>query len=99
MEIREAGVGQVMWEPRSLQHRKLRAGGGGQGKKGYLGNPYFAGSRIHHSRASSRAPITINSVPGAKNATLGKQVQPTIWTGQDRPGQAASMSQGGDRWW
>lgn len=61
--------------------------GEGQGKKGYLGNPYFAGSEIHHSRATGRAPITISPVPGAKNTTLGKQVQPTIWRGKTDKGR------------
>jgi hypothetical protein len=87
-----------MWEPEACSIGSMELGAG-QGKKGYLGNPYFAGSGILHSRATSRAPLTIGPVPGAKNTTLGKQVQPTIWRGQDRQGQAASMSPGSDRWW
>lgn len=97
MEIKEAGVGQAMWEPEACSTESMEWGRGM--KEGVSRNPYVAGNGIHHSRATSRTPITIGPVPGAKNTTLGKQVQPTIWRGQDRQGQAASMSQGGDRWW
>lgn len=62
---------------RSLQHRKQE----GQGKKGYLGNPNFAGGGICHSRTTDRAPITVGPVPGAKDTAVGRQVHPTIWRG------------------